>query len=62
MRHMQERYKISFIFSSHDREVIGAADDLIYLKDGQIQQIRRRKTTEEESTVSSSFPETRFVP
>ena len=43
MRRMQERYRISFIFSSHDREVIGAADDLIYLRDGLIQKIRRKK-------------------
>ena len=31
MRRMQERYKISFLFSSHDRSLIGAADDLITL-------------------------------
>jgi putative ABC transport system ATP-binding protein len=42
MRRMQERYKISFIFSSHDREVISAADDLIFLRDGAIQSIRRK--------------------
>lgn len=60
MRHMQERYKISFIFSSHDREVIGAADDLIYLRDGQIQQIRRRKAVDEEPEATGSFQETRF--
>ena len=42
MRRMQQRYGISFLFSSHDRAVIGAADDTIYLKDGQIRGIRRR--------------------
>jgi putative ABC transport system ATP-binding protein len=42
MRRMQERYKISFLFSSHDRSLIGAADDLITLKDGVIQSIRRK--------------------
>jgi putative ABC transport system ATP-binding protein len=42
MRHMQERYRISFIFSSHDRNVIGAADDTIFLKDGLIQAVRRK--------------------
>jgi putative ABC transport system ATP-binding protein len=44
MRHMQRRYNISFLFSSHDRGVIGAADDTIHLKDGVIQGIRRRQT------------------
>ena len=42
MRKMQERYRISFIFSSHDRDVIGAADDLIYIRDGVIQSIKRK--------------------
>ena len=42
MRRMVERYEISFIFSSHDPEVIKAADDTIFLKDGIIQGIRRK--------------------
>ena len=42
MRHMQRRYGISFLFSSHDRAVIGAADDTIVLKDGEIRSIERR--------------------
>ena len=42
MRHMVTHNKISFIFSSHDREVIRAADDTIFLKDGLIRGIRRR--------------------
>ena len=42
MRHMQRRYGISFLFSSHDRAVIGAADDTIMLMDGEIRGIRRR--------------------
>ncbi len=42
MRRMQQRYHISFIFSSHDRSVIGAADDTVHLQDGVIQGIRRR--------------------
>ncbi len=46
MRHMQQRYGISFLFSSHDRAVIGAADDTIFLKDGQIRSIRRRREPE----------------
>lgn len=42
MRRMVERYEISFIFSSHDPEVIKAADDTIFLKDGLISGIRRK--------------------
>lgn len=44
MRRMQQRYGISFLFSSHDRAVIGAADDTIFLTDGAIRSIRRRQT------------------
>ena len=46
MRRMQRRYEISFVFSSHDRDVIGAADDTIFLKDGLIRSIRRRNSEE----------------
>jgi putative ABC transport system ATP-binding protein len=46
MRHMQERYKISFIFASHDRSLIDAADDLIMLRDGAIQKIIRKANAE----------------
>ena len=42
MRRMQERYQISFIFASHDREVIKAADDTIFIKDGMIRSISRK--------------------
>jgi putative ABC transport system ATP-binding protein len=42
MRQMQQRYQISFVFSSHDRAVIRAADDTIFLKDGVIRGIKRR--------------------
>ena len=42
MRRMVDRYEISFIFSSHDPEVIKAADDTIFLKDGLIRGIRRK--------------------
>lgn len=44
MRKMQEQYKISFIFSSHDRSVIKAADDLVTLRDGKIISIQRKRT------------------
>lgn len=42
MRRMVQRYGISFIFSSHDPDVIKAADDTIFLKDGVIHGIRRQ--------------------
>ena len=42
MRRMVDEYQISFLFSSHDPEVIKAADDTIFLKDGLISGIRRK--------------------
>jgi len=42
MRRMVDRFKISFIFSSHDSNVIEAADDTIFLKDGRIRGIKRK--------------------
>ena len=48
MRRMQVRYRISFLFSSHDRSLISAADDLITLKDGVIQSIRRKVLANDE--------------
>jgi len=42
MRHMQKRYGISFLFSSHDRAVLREADDTIFLRDGAIGAVRRR--------------------
>jgi putative ABC transport system ATP-binding protein len=42
MRRMVDRYSVSFIFSSHDPDVINAADDTIILKDGEIHGIRRK--------------------
>jgi putative ABC transport system ATP-binding protein len=44
MRTVQQRYRTSFLFSSHDRKVIGEADDTIYLKDGAVRGIRRRES------------------
>ncbi|QDL39621.1 ABC transporter ATP-binding protein [Rhodoferax sediminis] len=45
MRQMVDRYHVSFIFSSHDPDVIKAADDTIFLKDGAIEGIRRKGET-----------------
>jgi putative ABC transport system ATP-binding protein len=44
MRNMQRRYQISFIFSSHDKDLIAAADDTIFIKDGAVRSIRRKRT------------------
>lgn len=42
MRWMQQNFKISFIFSSHDSSLIKAADDLIVLRDGAIRSVQRK--------------------
>lgn len=55
MRRMQIRYHISFLFSSHDRGLINLADDLIILRDGAIQSIRRKL-----SIGSGNLPDSAF--
>lgn len=58
MRRMQHRYKISFLFSSHDRSLMKAADDLVTLKDGVIQSIRRRAVEPvDDDDIASTQPE-----
>ena len=57
MRRMQVRYKISFLFSSHDRSLIGAADDLITLKDGVIQSIRRKVIEVDDAATADTLPD-----
>lgn len=42
MRYMQTRYRISFIFSSHDPNLIESADDVIIIRDGQVRSIARK--------------------
>ncbi len=42
LRHMQKRHQVSFVFSSHDRSLIDAADDLIVLRDGVIESVQRK--------------------
>ena len=58
MRRMQERYKISFLFSSHDPSLMKAADDLITLKDGVIVAIRRKliDMSADDSSFDSTTP------
>lgn len=47
MRSMQRARATSFIFSSHDQQVIAAADDVIVIRDGHLVQIRRSAALEE---------------
>ena len=42
LRRMQTRHQVSFVFSSHDRSLIDAADDLIVLRDGAIESVQRK--------------------
>ena len=52
MRHMQEQYRISFLFASHDTALMKAADDLIMLRDGVIQSTKRKPTANPEAPAS----------
>jgi putative ABC transport system ATP-binding protein len=42
MRHMQRERRVSFVFSSHDPQVLAAADDAVMIRDGHIEKIERR--------------------
>jgi putative ABC transport system ATP-binding protein len=42
MREMQRRQHVSFVFSSHDPNVLAAADDAIVIRDGRIEKVERR--------------------
>ncbi|KAF0812395.1 putative ABC transporter ATP-binding protein YknY [Andreprevotia sp. IGB-42] len=41
MRKMQRELKVSFVFSSHDPQVLAEADDVVSIRDGRITGIRR---------------------
>jgi putative ABC transport system ATP-binding protein len=43
MRHMQRELAVSFVFSSHDPQVLAAADDALAMRDGRIE---RHETVE----------------
>jgi putative ABC transport system ATP-binding protein len=47
MRKMQREHQVSFVFSSHDPQVLAEADDAIYIRDGQISGIERRAVATE---------------
>jgi len=44
MRDMQREHHVSFVFSSHDPNVLAAADDAVMIRDGQIEKIERRES------------------
>ena len=41
MRRMQREQQVSFVFSSHDPQVLAAADDRVFLRDGRITAVER---------------------
>jgi putative ABC transport system ATP-binding protein len=49
MRKMQRDHHVSFVFSSHDPQVLAEADDAVFIRDGHITHIERRAADEEVS-------------
>jgi putative ABC transport system ATP-binding protein len=43
MRQMQREREVSFVFCSHDVQVLAAADDAVTIRDGRIEKIERRE-------------------
>jgi putative ABC transport system ATP-binding protein len=43
MRKMQHEHHVSFVFSSHDPQVLAEADDAVFLRDGRITGIERKE-------------------
>jgi putative ABC transport system ATP-binding protein len=41
MRRMQRELRVSFVFSSHDPQVLAAADDAVMIRDGRIENVDR---------------------
>ena len=54
MRDLQQRHKVSFIFSSHDPKVLEAADDAVHIHDGRITSVERRLALAEARTWAPS--------
>lgn len=44
MRRLQREFQASFVISSHDPQILAAADDVVKLRDGQIVEVRRGAT------------------
>jgi putative ABC transport system ATP-binding protein len=47
MRKMQRDFNVSFIFSSHDKQVLDEADDTIVIRDGKLVSVHREQNKEE---------------
>ena len=47
MRRLQQQHRVSFVFSSHDPKVLEAADDAVFIQDGSIVSVERRRTPSE---------------
>jgi putative ABC transport system ATP-binding protein len=47
MRKMQREHHVSFVFSSHDPQVLAEADDAVFIRDGRITGVERRTELEE---------------
>jgi putative ABC transport system ATP-binding protein len=43
MRKMQHKLQVSFVFSSHDPQVLAEADDAVFIRDGRITGIKRKE-------------------
>jgi len=49
MRRVQREQHVSFVFSSHDPQVMAAADDAVRIRDGQIEKAERREALARET-------------
>ena len=47
MRKMQREHQVSFVFSSHDPQILAAADDAVFIRDGRITSVERRTEAQE---------------
>ncbi|HEX6363256.1 MAG TPA: ATP-binding cassette domain-containing protein, partial [Albitalea sp.] len=47
MRRLQRERQVSFVISSHDPQVLAAADDAVKLRDGRVVDVRRAECVEE---------------
>lgn len=47
MRSIQREHKVSFVFSSHDPQVMAEADDIIFIRDGRVTAIERGSAKQE---------------
>jgi len=47
MRQMQRAQNVSFVFCSHDVQVIAAADDAVLIRDGRIEKVERHRLAAE---------------